>query len=151
MLLCRIPKRTPDSRFRDRHAGTISRYFFLNIGFFPSLILNKFTLEHWNSLSRLEIRSSMSFHQGKSFPQPSVGSTQSFWRTELDPLDDHQTPLPTKTDILIIGGGYVGASAAYRLLAENKQEIPPRVTLVEARGLCSGASGRNGEPRPNMS
>ncbi|CAG7946144.1 unnamed protein product [Penicillium olsonii] len=81
----------------------------------------------------------------KPFPQPAEGSTQSFWRTKLDPLDDHQTtPFPTETDVLIIGGGYVGASAAYHILAENKQETPPRVTLVEARGLCSGATGRNG-------
>jgi hypothetical protein len=87
---------------------------------------------------------------GKLFPQPAVGSTQPFWRTNLDPLDDHQTPLPTETDILIIDGGYVGASAAYRLLVENKQETAPQVTLVEARGLCSGATGRNGKPRPNV-
>ncbi|KAJ5319571.1 FAD dependent oxidoreductase [Penicillium brevicompactum] len=81
----------------------------------------------------------------RPFPQPEQGSTVPFWRTELDPLDDHQTtPFPTETDILIIGGGYVGASAAYRLLVENKQDPPPRVTLVEARGLCSGATGRNG-------
>lgn len=83
---------------------------------------------------------------GKPFPQPEQGSTVPFWRTELDPLDNHQsTPFPTETDILIIGGGYVGASAAYRLLVENKQDPPPRVTLLEARGLCSGATGRNGK------
>lgn len=89
----------------------------------------------------------MSSHKGRCFPQPAAGYTQSFWRTQLDPLDNHQsTPdLPEETDILIIGGGYVGASAAYRLLAENPQEPAPRVVLVEARELCSGATGRNGE------
>ncbi|KAJ5780211.1 hypothetical protein N7457_005371 [Penicillium paradoxum] len=88
----------------------------------------------------------MSPHTGKCFPRPTAGYTQSFWRTEPDPLDNHQsTPdLPEETDILIIGGGYVGASAAYRLLAENRQEQAPRVVLLEARELCSGATGRNG-------
>lgn len=82
----------------------------------------------------------------KPFPQPAAGYTQSFWRTELDPLDNHRsTPdLPTKTDILIIGGGYAGASAAYHLFPEDQQGIPPKVVLLEARELCSGATGRNG-------
>jgi hypothetical protein len=92
----------------------------------------------------------MSSYNGKLFPQPAAGYTQSFWRTQPDPLDTHQTTpdLPSETDILIIGGGYVGASAAYRLLAENQQEPAPRVVLVEARELCSGATGRNGERTP---
>ncbi|KAJ5784011.1 uncharacterized protein N7518_009688 [Penicillium psychrosexuale] len=82
----------------------------------------------------------------KCFPRPAAGYTQSFWRTKPDPLDNHQTTteLPKEADILIIGGGYVGASAAYRLLAENPQNPTPRVVLVEARELCSGATGRNG-------
>jgi hypothetical protein len=89
----------------------------------------------------------MSNSHVKSFPRPAAGYTQSFWRTQPDPLDNHQTTpdLPEETDILIIGGGYVGASAAYRLLAENPQNPTPRVVLVEARELCSGATGRNGE------
>ncbi|KAJ5173644.1 uncharacterized protein N7500_001575 [Penicillium coprophilum] len=88
----------------------------------------------------------MSNSHTKSFPRPTAASTQSFWRTQPDPLDNHQsTPeLPQEADILIIGGGYVGASAAYRLLAENPQNPSPRVVLVEARELCSGATGRNG-------
>lgn len=82
----------------------------------------------------------------KLFPQPSAGYTQSFWRTELDPLDNHRsTPvLPNETDILIIGGGYAGASAAYHLFPEDQQGLSPKVVLLEARELCSGATGRNG-------
>lgn len=80
------------------------------------------------------------------FPQPAVGYTQPFWRTQLDPLDSHRsTPdLPRETDILIIGGGYAGASAAYHLFPEEQQGTPPKVVLLEARELCSGATGRNG-------
>lgn len=82
----------------------------------------------------------------KPFPQPAVGYTQPFWRTELDPLDNHRsTPdLPQETDILIIGGGYAGASAAYHLFPEEQPGTPPKVVLLEARELCSGATGRNG-------
>ncbi|KGO57768.1 FAD dependent oxidoreductase [Penicillium expansum] len=81
----------------------------------------------------------------KPFPRPAAGYSQPFWRTQPDVLDKHQTTpeLPEETDILIIGGGYVGASAAYRLLAENPQNPTPRVVLLEARELCSGATGRN--------
>ncbi|KAJ5907217.1 uncharacterized protein N7473_004133 [Penicillium subrubescens] len=89
----------------------------------------------------------------KPFPQPAAGYTQSFWRTDLDPLDSHRsTPdLPKETDILIIGGGYAGASAAYHLFPEDQQGTPPKVALLEARELCSGATGRNGgHLRPDL-
>ncbi|KAF3396421.1 Gamma-glutamylputrescine oxidoreductase [Penicillium rolfsii] len=89
----------------------------------------------------------------KPFPRPSAGYTQPFWRTELDPLDRHQsTPdLPKETDILIIGGGYAGASAAYHLFPEGQQDNLPKVVLLEARELCSGATGRNGgHLRPDL-
>ncbi|KAJ5753468.1 uncharacterized protein N7511_007621 [Penicillium nucicola] len=86
-----------------------------------------------------------SHSQSKCFPAPAAGYTQSFWRTQPDPLDSYQSTseLPTETDILIIGCGYVGASAAYHLLS-NQEKPAPQVVLVEARELCSGATGRNG-------
>ncbi|KAJ5972980.1 uncharacterized protein N7479_002898 [Penicillium vulpinum] len=96
----------------------------------------------------------MSNSYAKSFPRPEAGYTQSFWRTQPDLLDNHQTTpeLPKEADILIIGGGYVGASAAYRLLVEKPQNPTPKVVLVEARELCSGATGRNGgHLRPDIS
>ncbi len=48
-------------------------------------------------------------------------------------------PLPAETDVVVIGGGVAGTSAAYQLAKRGK-----RVVLVEMRGICSGASGRNG-------
>lgn len=80
------------------------------------------------------------------FPQPAAGYTQPFWRTEPDLLDNYRSTsdLPKETDILIIGGGYAGASAAYHLFPEEQQDTPPKVVLLEARELCSGATGRNG-------
>ncbi|KAG2411499.1 hypothetical protein HFD88_009054 [Aspergillus terreus] len=82
----------------------------------------------------------------KPFPQPATGYTQPFWRTEPHKLDTFQsTPqLPESTDILIIGGGYVGASIAYHLLKGDANAEPPSTVLLEAREACSGATGRNG-------
>jgi lysine/ornithine N-monooxygenase len=82
----------------------------------------------------------------KPFPQPVTGYTQPFWRTEPHKLDTFQsTPqLPESTDILIIGGGYVGASIAYHLLKGDANTEPPSTVLLEAREACSGATGRNG-------
>jgi len=42
-------------------------------------------------------------------------------------------------DVIVVGGGVVGCSIAYRLAARGR-----RVLLLERRGLASGASGRNG-------
>ena len=42
-------------------------------------------------------------------------------------------------DVIVVGGGVNGTSVAYRLAQAGK-----KVTLFEQRGICSGASGRNG-------
>ncbi|KAJ5102775.1 hypothetical protein N7532_003304 [Penicillium argentinense] len=84
------------------------------------------------------------------YPQPATGSSRPFWRTTPHALDNHRTTenLPSETDILIIGGGYAGASTAYHLFQEGSA---PRVVLLEARELCSGATGRNGgHLRPDL-
>ncbi len=44
-----------------------------------------------------------------------------------------------KADVVVIGGGAVGTSAAYHLARRGK-----KVVLCEARGIASGASGRCG-------
>ncbi|KAL1647330.1 hypothetical protein SLS58_002658 [Diplodia intermedia] len=78
------------------------------------------------------------------YPYPVPNSLTPFWRTELHPLDSARTTpdLPAETDIVIIGAGYSGASTAYHLLKDNPN--PPRITILEAREACSGATGRNG-------
>jgi sarcosine oxidase subunit beta len=55
-----------------------------------------------------------------------------------DQFDTHQ-PLPQEAGVVVIGGGAAGCAAAYQLSKRGKQ-----VVLVEMRGICSGASGRNG-------
>ena len=47
-----------------------------------------------------------------------------------------QFPSP---DVAVVGAGVTGCSIAYRLAAQGR-----KVLLLERRGICSGASGRNG-------
>ena len=42
-------------------------------------------------------------------------------------------------DVIVVGGGVTGTSIAWRLAESGR-----RVLLLEQRGICSGASGRNG-------
>ncbi|TVY85983.1 Gamma-glutamylputrescine oxidoreductase, partial [Lachnellula willkommii] len=81
-------------------------------------------------------------------PFPWKTSTTPYWRTELDPLDEHRSTeeLPVWCDILIIGGGYAGIAAAYHLLCSEESEGReiPSIVLLEARQACSGATARNG-------
>lgn len=68
----------------------------------------------------------------------------SFWRSQLGKLDRHRTTpeLPAEVDVLVIGAGYSSASLVTHLLA---LEAPaPSILVLEARQLCSGATGRNG-------
>ena len=65
--------------------------------------------------------------------------TQAYW--QLPPAKFEHVALPEQTDVVIIGSGITGCSIAKRLL-ESDQSL--RVTVIEARDVCSGATGRNG-------
>ncbi|PFH48210.1 hypothetical protein AMATHDRAFT_150398 [Amanita thiersii Skay4041] len=84
---------------------------------------------------------------GIPVPNPSV----SYWMVPPSPISDHNSDdaikLPTYADIVVIGSGITGTSFARAVLHENvRQEKAPslEVVMLEARGACSGATGRNG-------
>lgn len=99
--------------------------------------------------SRAEHRQSTKMHQAQGLPTVG-GGTESFWRADLHELDGHRSTeqLPDQSDIVIIGAGYAGVATAYHLLEAGSKAS---ITLVEARGGCSGATGRNGgHLRPDL-
>lgn len=75
---------------------------------------------------------------------PVANPTKSFWHSEPSDIHDYRsTPdLPIETDIVIVGSGYAGTTTAYYLLKDNPE--PPKILMLEARSVCSGATGRNG-------
>ncbi|KAI1174690.1 FAD dependent oxidoreductase [Nemania sp. FL0916] len=81
---------------------------------------------------------------------PVPNPTTPYWRTDLHHLDSHRSTkdLPTKCDVLIIGAGISGVSVAYHLSQPDKNRdnssTAPSILLLEARQVCSGATGRNG-------
>ncbi|RTE70859.1 hypothetical protein BHE90_014744 [Fusarium euwallaceae] len=75
---------------------------------------------------------------------PVANPTSSFWNSDPKNLDDYRSTLqlPSKADVVIIGSGLSGVATAYFLLKDNPN--PPSIVLLEARKICSGATGRNG-------
>ena len=74
---------------------------------------------------------------------PRPNPTVSAWQDPPAVISNHRSSsdIPQSSEIVIIGSGITGASAAYNLL---KHPSPPSVVLLEARTACSGATGRNG-------
>jgi glycerol-3-phosphate dehydrogenase len=67
--------------------------------------------------------------------------TLSYWT--VPPIDlpaRDNTALPTHADVLIIGSGITGVSCARTLLKKGPPGL--RVLVLEARDVCSGATGR---------
>lgn len=75
---------------------------------------------------------------------PVANPVPSFWNAQAKTLDDYRSTedLPHETDILIIGSGLSGVATAYHILKDNPK--PPSIVMLEARQVCSGATGRNG-------
>lgn len=81
---------------------------------------------------------------------PSNPTTSSFWLHDPHPsfAQPVSKPLPTQADVVIIGSGITGASIARTLLQNRAKSSSasshPAVVMLEARDICSGATGRNG-------
>lgn len=73
---------------------------------------------------------------------PVPNPTLSFWHDVPSPLASHRPDaLPTYADVVIIGSGITGTSIARTLLRDGESETL-RVVMLEAREVCSGATGR---------
>lgn len=75
---------------------------------------------------------------------PTPTSSDSFWHSEPNEyLIGHRTTenLPAEADIVIVGSGITGASAA-RYLAEDERANGKSIVILEAREACWGATGR---------
>lgn len=73
---------------------------------------------------------------------PRPNPTQSYWQRVPHALANAQSPyLPQRTDIAVIGSGITGLSVSRTLLEARPSA---NVSVLEARTLCSGATGRNG-------
>ena len=62
-----------------------------------------------------------------------------WWETAPAPNSYANKPLPVKTDVVVVGGGFTGTSAALQLAKGGA-----RVTLLEAKTIGFEASSRNG-------
>lgn len=75
---------------------------------------------------------------------PTANSTDSFWHSDPSKiLLGHRTTasLPTEADVVIIGSGISGASAAHFLRQDDRGK-DLKVVMLEAREACWGATGR---------
>jgi monoamine oxidase len=73
---------------------------------------------------------------------PVENSTKSFWQEPPHSLATFRSEkFPTSVDFAVIGSGISGTSIALELLRANSSL---NVVILEARGACSGATGRNG-------
>lgn len=77
-----------------------------------------------------------------SADQPEGGAIEGgkpFWWDEAPPLEVGPAPLPRTADVLIVGAGYTGLSAALTLAKAGRS-----VVVCEAGAIGEGASSRNG-------
>lgn len=75
---------------------------------------------------------------------PTANSTKSFWHSDPSKiLIGHRTTsaLPRQADVVIIGSGISGSSAAYFLKQDDRGKDLD-IVMLEAREACWGATGR---------
>lgn len=76
---------------------------------------------------------------------PRPNPTEAFWQIPPSNIANHQSSkLPSSTTYAIIGSGVTGCSVAKKLLENLPSDSNATVTVLEARTLTSGATGRNG-------
>ena len=90
----------------------------------------------------------MQAHASIPVGPPIATPLPSYWHSKPSPLANliqpnaNNTTQPFKKyDYMIIGSGISGAMLAYNILTSHPRSS---VLMLEARGICSGATGRNG-------
>lgn len=68
-----------------------------------------------------------------------IQNTPLWWETAPTPKSYANKPLPAKTDVIVVGGGFTGTSAALQLAKGGA-----KVTLLETKTIGFEASSRNG-------
>ena len=79
---------------------------------------------------------------------PVANSTKPYWLTEPSPIAKIQSPWLDEVDVAIVGSGMTAASLCRTLYAKRPGI---KIVVIEARDLCSGATGRNGGHIKTMS
>jgi glycine/D-amino acid oxidase-like deaminating enzyme len=64
---------------------------------------------------------------------------ESFWTDSATPFEGRSDALPAEADVVVVGGGFTGLSAARTLAARGA-----RVVVLEAARVAAEGSGRNG-------
>ncbi|KAI9065775.1 FAD dependent oxidoreductase [Trametes sanguinea] len=73
---------------------------------------------------------------------PVPNPTQPLWTCPPAHIpSDSATDLPEYADIVVIGSGITGTSVVYNILSREQRL---KIVMLEAREVCSGATGRNG-------
>ena len=82
-----------------------------------------------------------SFNHETFMSLPVSSPTPSYWQIPPHRLASYRSPFPATADVVVIGSGITGTSVA-KTLFEHAPSI--KLVMLEARTLCSGATGRNG-------
>ena len=107
--------------------------------------------DDWIEVEHPECEASPSESIGMSLDPglPLANPTISSWQIPPDPLQNYRSSetLPKGLlDVVIIGSGFSGTSVAWHLLHGDGEPRPKNLStlMLEAREVCSGATGRNG-------
>ncbi|UKZ56100.1 hypothetical protein TrVGV298_009928 [Trichoderma virens] len=80
---------------------------------------------------------------------PVENPTESYWMRDapFPDIGDVMGELPGEADVVVVGSGITGAAAVKTLCelsSSSEGKGAPRIAVLEARQLCSGATARNG-------